>query len=91
MLVRWVTRACVAQECDLPAGAAYRDRQPAGRPRAPWTRDARSTGVTERSAYYVTVTPQRVDILLRLRARPERRDPIEAFLGFLDAIQWRIP
>jgi hypothetical protein len=38
----------------------------------------------------VTVTPQRVDILL-VCARDPSDTTRSAFLGFLDAIRWRIP
>jgi len=48
------------------------------------------TGFTERSAYYVTVTPQRIDALV-ICARDPSGATRSAFLGFLDAIQWRIP
>lgn len=45
---------------------------------------------TGRTAYYVTVTPQRVDILI-ICARDPSDATRSAFLGFLDAIHWRIP
>jgi hypothetical protein len=48
------------------------------------------TGFTERSAYYVTVTPQRVDVLFTCAREPTEATR-SAFLGFLDAIQWRVP
>jgi hypothetical protein len=47
-------------------------------------------GYTERSAYYVTVTPQRVDILIAC-ARDPSAATRSALLGFLGAIHWRIP
>lgn len=89
MLVIWATRFCAAQRCDLPSGRllAIGNRQGVA---APADAGCEAIHFTERSAYYVTVTPQRVDILLVCA-----RDPTDAtraaFLGFLDAIQWRIP
>ena len=44
----------------------------------------------EWSAYYVTVTPQRVDVLL-VCARDPTDATREALLGFLDGILWRVP
>lgn len=89
MLVTWVTQYCVARQCELPAATliSIGNRQGV---RVPMTDGCEGTGFTERSAYYVTVTPQRVDGLLACA-----RDPSDAtrsaFLGFLDAIRWRIP
>jgi hypothetical protein len=89
MLVVWATRACVAQFCNLPAAPLL----PIGNRQGVMTQaDAGcdATLFTERFAYYVTVTPQRVDILL-VCARDPSDGTRSAFLGFLDAIQWRIP
>lgn len=89
MLVTWVTQSCVAKACELPAATlvSIGNRQGV---RVPMTEGCEGTGFTERSAYYVTVTPQRVDGLLACA-----RDPSDAtrsaFLGFLDDIRWRIP
>lgn len=89
MLVTWLTDSCVATLCDLPAGTliSIGNRQGV---RVPTIDGCEETGFTERYAYYVTVTPQRVDILFTCS-----RDPSDgtrsAFLGFLDAIHWRIP
>jgi hypothetical protein len=89
MLVVWATRICAAQFCNLPSAplVAIGNRQGVTA-----TTDAGCDGMpfTERSAYYVTVTPQRVDILL-ICARDPSDATRSAFLGFLDAIQWRIP
>ena len=88
-LVWWVARACVAQDCDLPAGPLTQIGNRQG-VHGPIEYGCDRDGYTERSAYYVTVTPQRVDVLLVCS-----RDPTdatrEALLGFLDAIRWRIP
>jgi hypothetical protein len=89
MLVTWLASSCVAKSCELPPAKliSIGNRQGV---RVPMTNLCEGTGFTERSAYYVTVTPQRVDILFTCA-----RDPSDAtrsaFLGFLDAIQWRIP
>jgi hypothetical protein len=89
MLVTWVASTCVARSCELPPAPliAIGNRQGV---RVPNAGVCEGTGSTERSTYYVTVTPQRVDVLLTCA-----RDPSDAtrsaFLGFLDAIQWRIP
>lgn len=89
MLVVWAARPCAAQSCALPSETliAVGNRQGV---RTSASAGCEDTGFTERSAYYVTVTPQRVDILLVCA-----RDPTDAtraaFLGFLDAIHWRIP
>jgi hypothetical protein len=89
MFVVWTTDTCVATQCELPAATliSIGNRQGV---RVPMTRLCEGTGFTERSAYYVTVTPQRVDVLFTCA-----RDPSDAtrsaFAGFLDAIRWRIP
>lgn len=89
VLVTWAARLCAAQLCNLPSAplVAIGNRQgvevfsDAG---------CEGTGFTERVAYYVTVTPQRVDILL-VCARDASDATRSAFRGFLDAIRWRIP
>jgi hypothetical protein len=88
-MVWWVARACVAQDCDLPAGQL---RQIGNRQgvHGPIEYGCDRDGYTERSAYYVTVTPQRVDVLLVCSRDPSDATR-EALLGFLDAIRWRIP
>jgi hypothetical protein len=89
MFVTWTTAPCVAHGCDLPAAQliAVGNRQGV---RVPATQACEGIGTTEGSVYYVTITPQRVDALFACA-----RDPSDAtraaFLGFLDAIQWRIP
>jgi hypothetical protein len=89
MLVIWAGRSCIGQSCTLPSETliSVGNRQGV---RTASDAGCEGTGFTERFAYYVTVTPQRVDILLVCA-----RDPSDAtrssFLGFLDAIQWRIP
>jgi hypothetical protein len=89
MLLTWTATACVARSCDLPPARliSIGNRQGV---RVAVDNGCEETGFTERSAYYVTVTPQRMDILFTCA-----RDPSDAtrsaFLGFLDAIQWRIP
>ena len=90
MLVIWATRLCVGQLCDGPSSApliAIGNRQG-----VVTQVDSGCEGmpVTDRSAYYVTVTPQRVDILV-VCARDPSDATRSAFLGFLDAIRWRIP
>ena len=89
MYVVWTTDTCVAKQCDLPAAPliAIGNRQGV---RVPVATGCDETIFTERSAYYVTVTPQRVDVLLTC-ARDPSDGTRSAFLGFLDAIQWRIP
>jgi hypothetical protein len=89
MLVAWAGRPCVAQSCALPTETliAVGNRQGV---HAPADAGCEGTGFTERAAYYVTVTPQRVDILL-VCARDPSDATRSAFLGFLDAIRWRIP
>lgn len=89
MLVTWTTQTCVVQTCDLPAATliSIGNRQGV---RVPMSLACEGTGFSDRSAYYVTVSPQRVDVLFTCA-----RDPSDAtrsaFLGFLDAIRWRIP
>jgi hypothetical protein len=89
MFALWTTDTCVATQCELPKATliSIGNRQGV---RVPMTRLCEGTGFTERTAYYVTVTPQRVDVLFTCG-----RDPSDAtrsaFLGFLDAIRWRIP
>ncbi|MEX0625391.1 MAG: hypothetical protein WD402_02480 [Chloroflexota bacterium] len=89
ILVTWVRHACVAKGCDLPPAQliAIGNRQGV---RVPATQGCEGTGNTDGSVYYVTVTPQRVDGLFVCE-----RDPSDAtrsaLLGFIDAIQWRIP
>lgn len=89
MLVTWFARTCVARSCDLPPARliSIGNRQGV---RVAVDNGCEETGFTERSAYYVAVTPQRLDILFTCA-----RDPSDAtrsaFLGFLDAIHWRIP
>lgn len=89
ILVTWVFHSCVAQGCDLPAAQlmAIGNRQGV---RVPATRGCEGSGSTDGSVYYVTVTPQRVDALF-VCAREPSDATRAAFLGFLDAIQWRIP
>jgi hypothetical protein len=89
MLVTWVTSTCVARGCDLPPAPliAIGNRQGV---RVPVDVGCDETGFTERSAYYATVAPQRVDVLF-VCARDPSAGTRSAFLGFLDAIQWRIP
>ena len=89
MLVVWTALSCVARGCDLPSARliAIGNRQGV---RVPMDRGCEVTGFTERSAYYVTVTPQRVDVLSTCARNPSDATR-SAFLGFLDAIQWRIP
>lgn len=89
MLVIWAGRPCVAQSCALPSETliAVGNRQG-----VEVVSDAgcEGTGFTERVAYYVTVTPQRADILL-VCARDPSDATRSALRGFLDAIRWRIP
>jgi hypothetical protein len=89
MLVTWLAGSCVAKACDLPPSRliSVGNRQGV---RIPMTNGCEGTGFTERSAYYVTVTPQRVDILFTCARNPSDATR-SAFLGFLDAIHWRIP
>jgi hypothetical protein len=88
-LVTWTTGSCAGTTCDLPPGSliSIGNRQGV---RVPATQACAGIGTTEGSVYYVTVTPQRVDALFACA-----RDPSDAtraaFLGFLDAIRWRIP
>jgi hypothetical protein len=89
ILVTWAFQLCVADGCKLPTASvmAIGNRQGV---RVPAIEACQGIGTTEGSVYYVTVTPQRVDALFACA-----RDPSDAtraaFLGFLDAIQWRIP
>lgn len=89
MLVIWIASTCVARSCELPPGQliAIGNRQGV---RAAMTYGCEDLGYTERSAYYATVTPQRVDVLWTCAREPSDATR-SAFLGFLDAIQWRIP
>ena len=89
MFVIWVAGTCVAHGCDLPAAQliAIGNRQGV---RVSIDYGCEETGFTERSAYYVTVTPQRVDVLFTCTRDPSTGTR-SAFLGFLDAIEWRIP
>ena len=89
ILVIWIASTCMARSCELPAGQliAIGNRQGV---RAAMTYGCEDVGYTERSAYFVTVTPQRVDVLWTC-AREPSDNTRSAFLGFLDAIQWRIP
>ena len=89
VLVVWTAASCVAALCNLPAGSliSIGNRQGV---RIPLEGGCEGTGFTERSAYYATVTPQRVDILI-ICARGPSDATRSAFLGFLDAIHWLIP
>jgi hypothetical protein len=89
MFVVWTANSCVAKSCELPPARliGIGNRQGV---RVPMSRGCEGTGFTERSAYYVTVTPQRVDILFACARGPSDATR-SAFLGFLDAIHWRIP
>lgn len=89
LIAIWAQRSCVAKTCDLPAATliSIGNRQGV---RMPVTVGCEETGYTERSAYYVTVTPQRVDIILTCARNPTDATR-SAFLGFLDAIHWRVP
>ena len=89
ILITWVRHACVAKGCDLPAAnlIPIGNRQGV---KVPATQACEGISATDGSVCYVTVTPQRVDGLFVCG-----RDPSDAtraaLLGFLDAIQWRIP
>ncbi len=89
ILITWVRHACVADGCDLPPAQLIPIGNRQG-VRVPATQGCEGTRATDGSVYYVTVTPQRVDGLFVCE-----RDPSDAtssaMLGFLDAIQWRIP
>jgi hypothetical protein len=89
MFVVWTANSCVAKQCELPPATliSIGNRQGV---RVPMTEGCEGTGFTERSAYYVTVTPQRVDVLFTCAREPGDATR-SAFLGFLDAIHWRIP
>jgi hypothetical protein len=88
-LVIWIASTCVARSCELPPGEliAIGNRQGV---RAAMTYGCEEVGYTERSAYYVTDTPQRVDVLWTCAREPSDATR-SSFLGFLDAIRWRIP
>jgi hypothetical protein len=89
ILITWVRHSCAARGCDLPAAEliSIGNRQGV---RVPATQGCEGIGTTEGSVYYVTVTPQRVDGLF-VCARDPNDATRSALLGFLDAIQWRIP
>ena len=89
MLVVWSAGTCVADTCDLPLAPliAIGNRQGVS---VPMSQGCEETGFTERTAYYVTVSPQRMDILFTC-ARDPSHATRSAFLGFLDAIHWRVP
>jgi hypothetical protein len=89
ILITWVRHSCVAQGCDLPAAdlISVGNRQGV---RVPATQGCEGIGTTEGSVFYVTVTPQRVDGLF-VCAREPSDGTRSALVGFLDAIQWRIP
>ena len=89
MLVTWLANSCAGKSCDLPPARliSIGNRQGV---RVPITNRCEGTGATEQSAYYVTVTPQRIDILFTCARDPDNGTR-SAFLGFLDAIHWRIP
>jgi hypothetical protein len=89
VLVTWFASSCVAKSCDLPPARLITIGNRQG-VRVPMSDGCEGTGYTERSAYYVTVTPQRVDILFTCARNPSDATR-SAFLGFLDAIHWRIP
>jgi hypothetical protein len=89
MLVWWASRTCAAQLCDLPPGPLMQVGNRLG-VHGPVDYGCDGAGYTERSAYFVTVTPQRVDVLL-VCARDPTDAMREALLGFLDTIQWRVP
>jgi hypothetical protein len=89
VLITWVRHSCVAHGCDLPAADLISIGNRHG-VRVPATQGCEGIAATDGSVYYVTVSPQRVDGLFVCA-----RDPSDAtravLLGFLDAIQWRIP
>lgn len=89
ILITWVRHACVADGCDLPPAQliSIGNRQGV---KVPATQGCEGTGSTEGSVFYVTVTPQRVDGLF-VCARDPSDATRSALLGFIDAIQWRIP
>jgi len=89
MLIIWHASTCVARSCELPPGQLIEIGNRQG-VRAAMTYGCEGIGYTERSAYFVTVTPQRVDVLWACARQPSDATR-SAFLGFLDAIQWRIP
>jgi hypothetical protein len=89
VLITWVRHSCVGQGCDLPAAELISIGNRRG-VRVPATQGCEGIGATDGSVYYVTVTPQRVDGLF-VCARDPSAATRSALLGFLDAIQWRIP
>jgi hypothetical protein len=89
VLITWVRHSCVGQGCDLPASELISIGNRHG-VRVPATQGCDGIGTTDGSVYYVTVTPQRVDGLF-VCARDPSDATLSALLGFLDAIQWRIP
>lgn len=89
VLIIWVRHSCVAQGCDLPTAELISIGNRRG-VRVPATQGCEGIGATDGSVYYVTVTPQRVDGLF-VCARDPSEPTRSALLGFLDAIQWRIP
>ncbi len=89
VFVTWLADPCVAGGCDLPPAPLIRIGNRQG-VQAPIGAGCEGTGFTEGSLYHVTVTPQRVDTLV-VCARDPSEATRSAFLGFLDAIQWRIP
>jgi hypothetical protein len=89
VLITWVRHSCVAQGCDLPAAELISIGNRHG-VRVTATEGCEGIGATDGSVYYATVTPQRVDGLF-VCARDPSDATRSALLGFLDAIQWRIP
>ena len=89
VLITWVRHSCVAQGCDLPAAELISIGNRHG-VRVPATQGCEGIATTDGSVYYITVTPQRVDGLF-VCARDPSDATLSALLGFLDAIQWRIP
>ena len=90
VLVTWEVHMCVASGCELPAGRALTVGNRQGVLGMPPAESCGEIGATDRSAYYVTVAPQRVDILFVCARNPTAATK-SALLGFLDAIVWRIP
>ena len=89
ILITWVRHPCVAKGCELPAAQLISIGNKQG-VRVPATQGCEGIGTTDGSVYYVTVTPQRVDGLFVCARQPSDATRA-ALLGFLDAIQWRIP
>ena len=89
ILVTWIEQTCVARSCALPDEPLLAIGNRVGVLLPP---DGGCEGLnyTDRFAYMVTVSPQRVDVLLAC-ARDPSDATREAFLGFLDGIQWRVP